>query len=136
MKATHRLLATTGIGVLLGPLITYFWPARLEETPSGPVAIGKEGSIPAASSKTVQFGRHPALVINIEEKGLVSYIAVCTHFACIVKWNPVSGMIECPCHAGFFDPRDGSVISGPPPAPLEKLDISIDGDTLYIMSEV
>lgn len=135
LQAINRLLAVAGLGALLSPLIAYFWPAGLDETPSEPVAIGKEGSIPAGSSKTVQFGRHPALVINIEKKGLVSYIAVCTHFACIVKWNPSSGMIECPCHAGFYDPRDGSVISGPPPAPLEKLNISIDGDTLFIMSE-
>ena len=71
-------------------------------------------------------------MINLEQFGLVAYSAICTHFACIVKWNPESGMIECPCHAGFYDPRDGSVISGPPPLPIEKFKISKEGGTIYL----
>lgn len=100
--------------------------------PSDPISVGHEGSIPVGASKTVRFGRNPAMVINTETNGLVDYSAVCTHFACIVKWNSESGMIECPCHAGFYNPLDGSVISGPPPAPLEQLSVSIDSGKIYI----
>jgi cytochrome b6-f complex iron-sulfur subunit len=78
-------------------------------------------------SKLVAFGRYPALVINTTE-GLRAYSAVCTHFACLVKWNPDSGKIECPCHDGFFDPLDGSVISGPPPEPLLRFDVYVGDD--------
>jgi Rieske Fe-S protein len=117
---------------IFGPIIAFFWPSNLETMPSEPISIGDEGSIPVGDSKTVRFGRYPAMVINTDAKGLVAYSAVCTHFACIVYWNPESGMIECPCHAGFYDPLDGSVISGPPPAPLEKLDVSIEDSKIFI----
>ena len=128
----RRLLMASALGVVIGPILAFFWPMELHETPKTPVSLGDEGAIPVGSSKTVRLGRDPAIVINTDKYGLVAYSAVCTHFACIVKWNSVSGMIECPCHAGFYDPQDGSVISGPPPRPLEKIRISKNGATFYL----
>ena len=49
-----------------------------------------------------------------------------------MKWNPDSGMIECPCHAGFVDPLDGSVISGPPPTPLEEYAVFTLNGVMYV----
>jgi cytochrome b6-f complex iron-sulfur subunit len=122
-----------GLSALLGPVLSYFWPRELELTPSEPVRLGVPDSIAIGDSRKIRFGRYPALVIHSEQKGLVAYSAVCTHFACIVKWNPDSGMIECPCHAGFYDPLDGSVISGPPPRPLEKIALSDAGGTIVLL---
>jgi cytochrome b6-f complex iron-sulfur subunit len=99
--------------------------------PSEPVSAGSEGSIPVGEAKTVRFGRYPALVINTPKRGIVAYSAVCTHFACLVKWNPEIDKIECPCHEGYFSAVDGSVISGPPPTPLEEILVTIvDGNIL------
>ena len=84
---------------------------------------------------TIPFGRYPALVIHVPEQGLVAYSAVCTHFACLVKWNPELGRIECPCHEGYFDPSDGSVISGPPPEALRAFQVFTEGNTLFIGGE-
>lgn len=128
------LAITGGAAALLAPIFAYFWPSRLEEVPSEPVAVGAPESIPVGNGVTVRFGRYPALVINTEA-GMRAYSAVCTHFACICKWNPESGMIECPCHEGFFDPLDGAVISGPPPEPLAAITCFEDDGTLYIGGE-
>ena len=125
------LLGVLGAAVLIGPIIAYFWPARLEEIPSEPVAVGSPDQIPPGESITVRFGRYPALIVNTPD-GYRAYSAVCTHFACLVKWNPTSGMIECPCHAGYFSVSDGSVISGPPPEPLLALDVYAEDNTLYV----
>jgi len=131
LKLIKRLLAATGLAAILGPTIAFFYPTKLEETPSEPVLVAPETEIPIGESKTVKFGRYPAIVINTQE-GLRAYSAVCTHFACIVAWDPEINQIVCPCHAGFFDPLNGSVLSGPPPTGLEKLNIEIlDGD-IYI----
>ena len=135
VKLLNRLLALGGAAALLGPIIAYFWPSRLEEVPSEPVAVGEVNAIEIGDSRTVRFGRYPAIVINNPEVGFVAYSAVCTHFACLVKWNPATERIECPCHDGFFDPRDGSVISGPPPAPLESIRVFTKGGTLLIGGE-
>lgn len=131
LKLLNRFLAATGLAAILGPTISYFYPPKLEETPSEPVLVSPEGDLSIGKSRTVKFGRYPAIVINTQS-GLRAYSAVCTHFACIVTWNPEINQITCPCHAGFFDPEDGSVISGPPPTGLEPLNIEIiDGD-IYV----
>jgi Rieske Fe-S protein len=128
----NRVLAATGLAVMIGPVIAFFWPAKLEEIPSEPLAVGDEGSILKGEAKTVRYGRYPAIILNTAERGLIAYSAVCTHFACIVKWNPASGMIECPCHEGYFDPADGAVITGPPPEPLGEIQVNIVDGTIVI----
>lgn len=131
MRLLGGLVGALGATVLFGPVIAYFWPAKLEEIPSEPVAVGAPDLVPPGGSMTVRFGRYPALIINAPD-GMRAYSAVCTHFACLVKWNPESGMIECPCHAGFFDVADGSVISGPPPEGLMPLDVFVKDNILYV----
>lgn len=131
IKLANRFLAATGLAALLGPVVAYFYPPNLEETPSEPVLVAPEKDLLPGQSITVKFGRYPAIVINTQN-GLRAYSAVCTHFACIVMWDPEINQIACPCHAGFFDPEDGAVISGPPPTALEKFNLEIiDGD-IYI----
>jgi nitrite reductase/ring-hydroxylating ferredoxin subunit len=131
MKAAGRLLGLTGLAAIFGPVVAYFYPANLEETPSEPVFVSKEAELPVGESKTVTFGRYPALVIHTEQ-GLRAYSAVCTHFACICKWDAASGQIACPCHDGYFDPLDGHVLAGPPPTALEALGVEVvDGD-IYV----
>jgi cytochrome b6-f complex iron-sulfur subunit len=128
----NRVLAATGVAAVIGPVVAFFWPAKLEEVPSEPLPVGDQGSIPEGQAKTIRYGRYPAIILNTPERGLVAYSAVCTHFACIVKWNPDTGMIECPCHEGYFDPVDGSVIEGPPPEPLGEININIESGTIFI----
>lgn len=135
LQILNRVLAVAGVAAVLGPVVAYFWPSKLEEVPSEPVAVGDPESIPIGDSKTVRFGRYPALVIHTREHGWVAYSAVCTHFACIVKWNPEEDMIECPCHEGYFRAEDGSVISGPPPRPLDPIPLFVQENTLFIGGE-
>ena len=130
----QKILAAVGLAAVAVPVVSYFWPQELEETPSEPVAVGPEGSIAVGEGQTVRFGRYPALVINTTE-GIRAYSAVCTHFACICKFHPESNQIVCPCHEGYFDPLDGSVISGPPPRPLDAIPTFVKDGTLYIGGE-
>ena len=124
-------LAATGLTALLTPFLAYFYPPSLEEQPADPVRVGTVNDIPLGVGLAIPFGRYPALVIHTDQ-GFRAYSAVCTHFACICKWDPELGQIVCPCHEGFFDPLDGSVVSGPPPTPLEALDVLIENDTILI----
>lgn len=131
LKVAKRVLAMTGLGVIISPVIAYFYPKHLEETPSAPVSAGMETDLQAGQSVKIAFGRYPALVIRTDE-GLKAYSAVCTHFACICDWDADKKMIVCPCHDGYFDPLDGSVISGPPPAGLTPLQIEIQAGEIYV----
>ena len=131
LKLAKNVLSAMGLGAIVVPIVAYFYPAKLEEVPSEPVSAGKVADIPLLKSKSIRFGRYPAIIINTEA-GFKAYSAVCTHFACITKWDEELKQIVCPCHEGYFDPLDGSVISGPPPTPLEELSVEIQDDTIYI----
>jgi cytochrome b6-f complex iron-sulfur subunit len=123
--------AAVGVGAVAAPVVAYFYPPRLEEMPTEPVLVCTEEELPPGSSRTVKFGRYPAIVLHLES-GLKAYSAVCTHFACIVKWNPESGQLECPCHDGYFNPEDGAVLAGPPPSPLIMLEAEVVEGQVYV----
>jgi Rieske Fe-S protein len=127
MKLVRWAVVATGLSAIAYPLIAFLYPKDLSETPTEPVEVGLADTLPVGASKTVDYGRYPALVIHTP-KGLRAYSAVCTHFACLVKWNPDTGCIECPCHEGYFDANDGSVLAGPPPRPLDPIAVHTDAD--------
>lgn len=127
-------LALVGLAAITTPVVAFFFPSKLEEMPTEPVLVGSAAELPENESKTIGFGRYPALVIHTSA-GLKAYSAVCTHFACIVKWDSQLGQIVCPCHEGYFSPDDGSVLAGPPPAPLLSLPVNVVDGQIYIGGE-
>lgn len=135
LVVAKRFLSAIGAVAIFGPILAYFFPAKLEEIPSEPVLVGAAGDLPVGQSKTVRFGRYPALIIHTPD-GLRAYSAVCTHFACIVKWDPALGQIVCPCHEGYFNPTDGGVISGPPPAALTGFKVEVVDGQIYVGGEL
>jgi cytochrome b6-f complex iron-sulfur subunit len=134
MKAAGWAAAGTSFVVVGLPIIAYLYPKDLAETPDEPVPVCPPEQLSVGSSKTVQYGRYPALIIHTAD-GLRAYSAVCTHFACIVSWNADDGKIECPCHDGIFDPENGAVLAGPPPEPLMALPVAIADDGLIYVGE-
>jgi menaquinol-cytochrome c reductase iron-sulfur subunit len=56
---------------------------------------------------------------------------VCTHLGCKVRWIPDQEGFYCPCHNGVFA-KDGSVVSGPPPRPLDRFEVKIEDGILYV----
>jgi Rieske Fe-S protein len=134
MKLVNKGLVASGAIVIAGPVVAYFYPSNLQETPSEPVRVCTLDELPVGESKTIGYGRYPALVINTPE-GLRAFSAVCTHFACIVKWEVEKGQIYCPCHDGYFDPLDGRVISGPPPLPLTAIPVNVVNNEIFVGGE-
>jgi len=70
----------------------------------------------------------------IIRSGQSTYVAlsrICTHRGCNVGYNPGAKDFECPCHGGIYD-LNGNVVSGPPPAPLEKYHVYLSGSTLTV----
>ena len=57
---------------------------------------------------------------------------VCTHLGCRVRWIAEKGEFACPCHNGVFA-KDGTVVSGPPPRPLNQYPTKVENGMLYIL---
>jgi menaquinol-cytochrome c reductase iron-sulfur subunit len=56
---------------------------------------------------------------------------ICTHLGCRVRWIADDERFYCPCHNGVFA-KDGSVVSGPPPRPLDRFESKVEDGVLYI----
>jgi Rieske Fe-S protein len=56
---------------------------------------------------------------------------ICTHLGCRVRWINDKEEFFCPCHNGVFD-KQGNVVSGPPPRPLDRYEIKVEDDQIYV----
>jgi menaquinol-cytochrome c reductase iron-sulfur subunit len=56
---------------------------------------------------------------------------VCTHLGCRVRWIPEEDGFFCPCHNAVFA-KDGSVVDGPPPRPLDRFESKVEDGFLFI----
>ena len=70
----------------------------------------------------------PVQVVREGEK-LRALSTVCPHLGCRVRWE--GDHFLCPCHNGVFD-REGNVVSGPPPRPLDRYDVEIVDGSVYL----
>lgn len=72
----------------------------------------------------------PAVLVALADGTIVAFDAVCTHAACTVAFDRLSGNLLCPCHGAIFDPAHGArVVDGPTDQPLQSLPIRIDPST-------
>jgi glycine/D-amino acid oxidase-like deaminating enzyme/nitrite reductase/ring-hydroxylating ferredoxin subunit len=68
----------------------------------------------------IQDGVSKVAVYKDEDGGVHKYSAVCPHLGCVVKWNPIDGAFNCPCHGSIFD-HHGTVINGPANVDLQPI---------------
>ncbi|HEY1824256.1 MAG TPA: Rieske (2Fe-2S) protein [Trebonia sp.] len=60
-----------------------------------------------------------------------AFSAVCTHVGCLCN-QVAAGTIDCPCHGSKFKITDGSVVTGPAPAPLPAKSITVSGGKILL----
>jgi cytochrome b6-f complex iron-sulfur subunit len=123
-------LAAT-IAAFLYPVVRYLLPPKRTGAVENSVTAAKVGELAPNSAKLFRFGSAPALLVNTPEGTLVALSAVCTHLACTVRFDAESGTLFCPCHNGRFD-LAGTVLSGPPPRPLETFAVTVSGSDIIV----
>jgi menaquinol-cytochrome c reductase iron-sulfur subunit len=70
-------------------------------------------------------------VLTDNGRDFIAMSNICTHLGCRVRWIADQQNFLSPCHNGVFD-REGKVISGPPPRPLDRYEVKIENDQLLI----
>ena len=100
----------------------------------GEFFVCKKSDIPLGGTHPFQIegSKIPFILIHLNDGSFRAYEQKCTHLSCAVFYSPEHNKIECPCHHGFFDARDGKVLAGPPPRPLPHLTVVIQGDDIYV----
>jgi menaquinol-cytochrome c reductase iron-sulfur subunit len=143
-------IVTTAIGGLIGaalaiPAVAYIVGPALQKT-------GQEEWIQLGSTSKVELGT-PALfkatverksgwIVNEEElsayvltedgRDFIAMSNICTHLGCRVRWIAEQQRFFCPCHNGVFE-KNGTVVSGPPPRPLDRYQVKVENGQLFIL---
>ncbi len=132
-------LAALG-GATIYPVVRYMIPPKASGAGTASVSAAKIGDLKPNEGKIFKFGDAPAILIlspggdPAAASDYAALTAVCTHLNCTVQYRADIKEIWCACHNGHFD-LQGRVVSGPPPAPLEKYRVAIKGDDIFVTSE-
>ena len=126
--------AASTAAMIVTPIVSFLIPPKTGgASVSGKLLVGTTSDIPLGQGKVVRVGTSPTIVVNTEQ-GVKAYSATCTHLGCIVAWDQGSGTIVCPCHDGRFNVFTGAVLSGPPPRGLPAVEVSVEGEEIYVVS--
>ncbi len=143
-------VATWAIGILIGaglglPAVAYIiGPALREEDVYAWIRLGSiskvELGIPTLFKAKIE--RQTGWIVNQEEisiyvltengRDFVAMSNICTHLGCRVRWIKDQDQFFCPCHNGVFD-KAGGVVSGPVPRALDRFEVKVDDDQLFIL---
>jgi Rieske Fe-S protein len=143
-------IATSAIGGLIGaalaiPAIAYIVGPALQRTEKGEwVRLGLTSKIELGTPtlfKTV-IQRQSGWIVNENElsayvltengREFIAMSNICTHLGCRVRWIGDQQQFFCPCHNAVFD-KDGEVVSGPPPRSLDRYEVKVEDDQLFIL---
>jgi cytochrome b6-f complex iron-sulfur subunit len=134
----RRVLLLIGVGALAaGSLATV-----LEGCVGPPVPveldIDPDDLVPGTPTEvefTVDLGGKAvpgsAWLVKKSSGEIIAYDPRCTHGLCSYGWVPDAGQFSCNCHDGQFA-LDGTVISGKPTRPLDRLPVRITGDVVEV----
>lgn len=88
-----------------------------------PVAEVPLASLPEGERVRAMMGVTPVEVTRSGDE-VTARSLWCTHLGCEVKWNGEQKKYFCPCHEGVYNAK-GFPIAGPPPRPLDKLQVTV-----------
>ena len=132
--ASAVVLAAVGAGVVIGPALSQSakqWVpvAALDDLPSGDVTTVLVKYELKSGVYTEQVST-PVLVSRTANE-VVCFKSSCPHLGCMVRWDGQSGRFRCACHGGTFD-RNGTVLAGPPPRPLDRYAFRVESGHLVV----
>jgi quinol---cytochrome c reductase iron-sulfur subunit, bacillus type len=137
-----------GLSSLIGaalavPAIAYLLLPPKNRTETGWIDAGDVGELGGQKPQEVTFRRirtdgwkvssekGSAWVVKVAANQVVAFSPACTHLGCAYHWNDQKGEFECPCHGSAFG-KDGKVLRGPAPRPLDRYEVKLEGNELWL----
>ncbi|MEK7777725.1 MAG: ubiquinol-cytochrome c reductase iron-sulfur subunit [Chloroflexota bacterium] len=155
----YSVVGITGVisAVLAVPLVRYFISPALgsaEGAEGGEwTVIARTTEIPVGKPLRVEYEqrkkdswmlttrRKAAWIVTQDGQNFTVFDPHCTHLGCPYTWmetgdwNKGQPHFHSPCHNGIFA-IDGTVISGPPPRPLDRVMSKVEGDAVMVKDVV
>jgi menaquinol-cytochrome c reductase iron-sulfur subunit len=135
-------LISLGLGI---PGVAYVVGPALQRQQEGEwIRLGSTAKVdlgtPTLFKATIE--RRTGWIVNEEEiffyiltengRDYIAMSNICTHLGCRVRWLQDQGQFFCPCHNAAFS-KDGSVLSGPPPRPLDTYPLKVEEDQIFVL---
>jgi cytochrome b6-f complex iron-sulfur subunit len=111
----------------LYPVWRYVIPPAAAEPATDSVIAGKISEFKTNTGALLKFGTKPAILVRTSDGEFKAFNAVCTHLECTVQYKADTSQMWCACHNGLYD-LSGTVVSGPPPRPLESFTVKLRGE--------
>jgi Rieske Fe-S protein len=116
---------------IIYPLFRYLKPPLAPEVDVKNIKLGKVTDFQVNSSKMFKLGNKPGILIRTSEGEFKAFNATCTHLDCTVQFKAEDKAIWCACHNGIYD-LNGKNVSGPPPAPLTPISVTVQKDEVFV----
>lgn len=130
---TFLFAAVSAISVtgFFAPVVRYAYPVLQKGAAQRQKVASTAELAPGGDGIKFDYDDVPGEVIQLKDGSYAAYSLVCTHLGCIIKWEANNQVFHCPCHGGKFNP-EGQVTAGPPPSPLKKFKIAIEGNEIFV----
>lgn len=69
-----------------------------------------------------------------DDNDVTAFSPICPHLGCRYNWDAENQHFVCPCHGSVFA-KDGKVLHGPAPRPLDKLPTNVQNGFLSVKWE-
>ncbi len=119
------------LGSVLYPMAAFLLPPPSPAMRERSVMVGTVNEFANNSGTLFRLGTRPGILVRTDRGEFRAFIAICTHLDCTVQFKEDESVIWCACHNGKFN-LQGMNISGPPPRPLDPLEVSVRGDEVHV----
>lgn len=142
--AIYAIASVIG-GALCAPAAVYLFGRRKSSDRSRWVDAGELKQIPVGTPREISFRRNEtdgwkihsaketAWIVKEPDGKLVAFSPWCTHLGCAYRWEAARGQFSCPCHGSWFS-KNGDVIAGPAPRPLDRYEVRLTGKRIWLGS--
>jgi Rieske Fe-S protein len=149
-KRLVTVIVVLGIGISMMialPIVSYFLSPAWQKNSATEAVIGRVSDLEINQPQFVVYeervkdGWYVSTVskgvwlVTTDGKTVIGFDPRCTHLACPYSWNSIANCFQCPCHGGKFD-INGNVLAGPPPRPLDRLEITIQNGQILTNDQI
>ncbi len=118
---------------VLSPLLKFIIPPY-REPDEVTLPLADYAAMQPGEVKTFGWGIKPGFLRRTTDGAYLAFVGVCTHLDCNVSFLPEQNRFFCACHDGWYD-ENGMNVGGPPPSPLRRLPVAVEGDNLVVRKE-